>query len=121
VFSILRSPLFKVLALWAAGLGAAAQFAKIVVIFPELQAYYGETGAASGYLVSLISVMGMLLGLVAGLIAIQLGIRRLLIRGFFSAPPFPRGRPCFPDSSGCLQVACLRAFPTWRSSSPRRR
>jgi len=83
VSSILRSPLFKVLALWAAGLGAAAQFAKIVVIFPELQAYYGETGAASGYLVSLISVMGMVLGLVAGLIAIQLGIRRLLIAGLY--------------------------------------
>ena len=81
--SLIRSPLFLVLALWAAGLGAAAQFAKIVVIFPELQAYYGETGAASGYLVSLISVIGMLLGLVAGVIAIQLGVRRLLLLGLY--------------------------------------
>ena len=81
--SLVRSPLFLVLALWAAGLGAAAQFAKIVVIFPELQAYYGETGAASGYLVSLISVVGMLLGLVAGVIAIQLGVRRLLLWGLY--------------------------------------
>lgn len=79
--SLVRSPLFLVLALWAAGLGAAAQFAKIVVIFPELQAHYGESGAASGYLVSLISVMGMVLGLVAGVIAIQLGMRRLLLSG----------------------------------------
>ena len=81
--SLIRSPLFLVLALWAAGLGAAAQFAKIVVIFPELQAHYGETGAASGYLVSLISVIGMLLGLVAGVIAIQLGVRRLLLLGLY--------------------------------------
>ena len=81
--SLIRSPLFLVLALWAAGLGAAAQFAKIVVIFPELQAHYGETGAASGYLVSLISVIGMLLGLVAGVIAIQLGVRRLLLMGLY--------------------------------------
>ncbi|OCW57587.1 MFS transporter [Hoeflea olei] len=79
--AVLRSPLFLVLALWAAGLGAAAQFAKIVVIFPELQAHYGETGAASGYLVSFISVVGMLLGLIAGIIAIHVGIRRLLIAG----------------------------------------
>lgn len=78
-----RSPLFLVIALWAAGLGAAAQFAKIVVIFPELQAHYGETGAMSGYLVSLISVMGMLLGLVAGIIAIQIGVRRLLLSGLY--------------------------------------
>ncbi|KGF70399.1 membrane protein [Hoeflea sp. BAL378] len=77
----LRAPLFLVLLLWAAGLGAAAQFAKIVVIFPELQAHYGQTGAASGYLVSLISVVGMLLGLIAGIIAIQIGVRRLLLSG----------------------------------------
>jgi len=81
--SAIRSPLFLVLALWAAGLGAAAQFAKIVVIFPELQAHYGETGAASGYLVSMISVMGMVLGLVAGVIAIQIGVRRLLLSGLY--------------------------------------
>ncbi|MEM5474147.1 MFS transporter [Hoeflea sp. AS60] len=82
--SLIRSPLLLVLALWAAGLGAAAQFAKIVVIFPELQAYYGETGAASGYLVSFISVMGMVLGLIAGVIAIQIGVRRLLLGGLVS-------------------------------------
>ncbi|MEQ8480432.1 MAG: MFS transporter [Hoeflea sp.] len=79
----LRSPLFIVLALWAAGLGGAAQFAKIVVIFPELQSHYGETGAASGYLVSLISFVGMGLGLVAGVIAIQIGLRRLLLSGLW--------------------------------------
>ena len=98
VSSIIRSPLFLVLALWATGLGAAAQFAKIVAIFPELQAHYGQTGPASGYLVSLISVMGMLLGLVAGIIAIQIGMRRLLLSGLWlgaavslwqtSLPPF---------------------------------
>ncbi|WP_417433905.1 MFS transporter [Hoeflea sp.] len=81
--SLIRSPLFLVITLWAAGLGAAAQFAKIVVIFPELQAHYGETGAISGYLVSLISVMGMLFGLVAGVMAIQIGVRRLLLSGLY--------------------------------------
>lgn len=76
-----RSPLFLVLVLWGAGLGAAAQFARIVIIFPELQAHYGQTGAASGYMVSLISFVGMVLGLVAGVIAIHVGLRRLLIIG----------------------------------------
>jgi DHA1 family inner membrane transport protein len=111
VFSILRSPLFKVLALWAAGLGAAAQFAKIVVIFPELQAYYGETGAASGYLVSLISVMGMLLGLVAGLIAIQLGIRRLLIAGLFLGAAVSAWQTMLPGFEWMLASRLLRCLP----------
>lgn len=118
--SFIRSPLFLVLALWAAGLGSAAQFAKIVVIFPELQAHYGETGAASGYLVSLISVVGMLLGLVAGIIAIQIGIRRLLLSGLYLGAAIQPGRlPC-PDSSGCWQAVCSKACRIWRSLSPRR-
>lgn len=78
---VFRSPLLLVLALWAAGLGAAGQFAKIVVIFPELQFHYHQTGAASGYLVSLISFVGLALGLVASVIALQIGLRRLLLAG----------------------------------------
>ena len=42
-----------------------------------------RTAALSGYLVSLISVMGMVLGLVAGIIAIQIGVRRLLLSGLY--------------------------------------
>ncbi|MCC0030037.1 MAG: MFS transporter [Brucellaceae bacterium] len=77
--AVFRSPLFLVLALWFAGLGAAAQFAKIAVILPELQAFYGRDGAESGLLVSLISFMGVVLGIVAGIAAIRIGLRRLLI------------------------------------------
>lgn len=73
--------LLRILVLWAAGLGAAAQFAKIAVIFPELQVYYGRTDALSGFLLSLISFMGMALGVVAGHIAGQLGLKRLLLAG----------------------------------------
>ena len=75
------SPLLLVVMLWLAGLGAAAQFAKIAIVFPELQASYGETGAASGFLVSLISLMGIFLGMAAGLVANRLGLRRLLVVG----------------------------------------
>ncbi|MCR9121865.1 MAG: MFS transporter [Phyllobacteriaceae bacterium] len=75
------SPLFLVLALWLAGLGCAAQFAKMAVILPALQDHYGETGVASGFLVSLIALMGIVLGLVAGVLAIRIGLRRLLLTG----------------------------------------
>ena len=74
---------FTVLALWAAGIGAAAQFAKIATILPALQAHYGETGVASGFLVSLIAFMGIVLGVVAGLLAVRIGPRRLLLIGLF--------------------------------------
>jgi DHA1 family inner membrane transport protein len=75
------SPVFLVFALWFAGLGSAAQFAKMAVILPALQDHYGETDVASGFLVSLISLMGIALGLLAGVLAIRIGLRRLLLAG----------------------------------------
>ena len=65
--------------LWLAGLGAAAQFAKIGLILPELRLVYPEAGTALGWLVSLISIVGMALGLVAGLLAVRIGLKRLLV------------------------------------------
>ena len=69
------------LALWAAGLCAAAQFAKVGLVLPELAVVYPDAGTALGFLVSAISVIGALLGLVAGVLAGRIGPRRLLLGG----------------------------------------
>ncbi len=66
-------------ALWFAGLCAAAQFAKVGVIFPELLKLYPNAGAAAGFLVSLLSFLGMILGLVAGMLVSRFGYRRLML------------------------------------------
>lgn len=73
------TPFGTVLALWAAGLGAGAQFAKIAVIFPMLREVYPDAGAGLGFLMSLISLLGIALGLVAGILVSALGARRLLV------------------------------------------
>lgn len=72
-------PLILVLVLWLAGLGSAAQFAKIGVIFVDLQTHYNRFGPASGFLLSLISLLGILFGLLAGILGAHIGFRRLLI------------------------------------------
>lgn len=69
----------RVLLLWVAGLGAAGQFAKIAVIFPELEAVYPGAGPQLGFLLSLISLVGVVFGLGAGMAVARLGGRRLLI------------------------------------------
>lgn len=74
-----RTPFALILALWVAGLCAAAQFAKISMIFPELLALYPDLGAAAGFLVSLLSFIGMALGLFAGIVVARLGFRKLLL------------------------------------------
>lgn len=89
----------RVLLLWVAGLGAAGQFAKIAVIFPELEAVYPGAGPQLGFLLSLISLVGVVFGLGAGMAVARLGGRRLLIAALalgaalsaFQAtlPPFP--------------------------------
>lgn len=73
------SPWIAILALYAAGLGAAGQFSKMAVILPQLGAAYPQAGTLLGFLVSLLSLMGVLLGLVAGMLVARLGFRRTLI------------------------------------------
>ena len=68
-----------ILALWGAGLGAAMQFAKFAVIFDLLGGIYPEGGAALGWLVSMIGVIGILLGAVAAMLVSKLRYRRSLL------------------------------------------
>lgn len=70
---------FTVLVLWLAGLGAAAQFAKIAVPFPSIRALYPEAAGELGWLLSLISFLGVVLGMTAGVIVSRLGCYRLLL------------------------------------------
>ena len=72
-------PPVTVLALWVAGLCAAAQFAKVALVLPELGRVYPDAGASLGFLVSAISVVGIAFGLVAGLLTVRFGPRRLLL------------------------------------------
>ncbi|KJZ24977.1 MFS transporter [Tritonibacter mobilis] len=68
-----------VLLIWAAGLGAAAQYGKIAVIFDRLPALYPGVGAAMGWTVSLVGVLGIVFGVVAGLFVSAFGYRRTLV------------------------------------------
>ncbi|KIC22613.1 MFS transporter [Leisingera sp. ANG-Vp] len=68
-----------ILAVWAAGLGAAAQYGKVSVVFDQLGALYPEAGAALSLSVSMTGVLGILLGAVTGLFVSSFGYRRALV------------------------------------------
>lgn len=68
-----------VLAVWAAGLGAAAQYGKVAVAFETLGGLYPEAGAGLSLSVSMAGVMGILLGVAAGLFVAAFGFRRTLV------------------------------------------
>lgn len=68
-----------IFALWGAGLGAAAQYGKVSVIFDLLPAAYPGAGSAIGFIVSLVGFVGILFGVAAGLLVARIRYRRALL------------------------------------------
>lgn len=69
-----------VLVLWAAGLGAAAQFGKISVLFDPLShAYAAQAGVGIGLMVSIVGIVGLIFGTTAGLLVARIGPRRAIL------------------------------------------
>ncbi|WP_371170677.1 MFS transporter [Aliiroseovarius sp. 2305UL8-7] len=65
--------------LWLAGLGAAAQFAKFAVPFAFVRAQYAGAGVEIGWLLTLISAVGAILGMMAGVFVVRFGCARVLV------------------------------------------
>lgn len=73
-------PMALVLLLWCAGLGAAAQFGKISVVFEDLRGPYGGVGeAALGLVVSIVGMVGLVFGTTAGLLVARIGPKRAIV------------------------------------------
>ena len=73
-------PVLTILAVWAAGLGAAAQFGKISVLFAELgRSYAGHSVVALGLIVSIVGIIGLVFGTTAGLFVARIGPRRAIV------------------------------------------
>lgn len=77
-----------ILALWAAGLGAAAQFGKMSVAYPALefvysgqsaQGYVGQSAVAIGLILSVVGMVGLIFGTTAGLFVARIGPRRAMV------------------------------------------
>lgn len=112
---------FQVLLLWIAGLGAATQFAKIAVPFIEVAQHYPENAASIGWLLSIISLMGAVLGALSGALAGWIGPSRLLIWGLVLGgiiSLFQATLPAFPSMlasrliEGVSHLAIVVAAPT---------
>ena len=66
--------------LWGAGLGAAAQFGKISVIFDDLRGLYGDAGEVGlGLIVSVVGIVGLVFGTTAGLLVARIGPKRAIV------------------------------------------
>lgn len=68
-----------IFALWGAGLGAAAQYGKMSVVFDRLPGLYPDAGATLGFAVSLVGLVGIFFGAMAGLLVARVRYRRALL------------------------------------------
>jgi MFS transporter, DHA1 family, inner membrane transport protein len=75
----MRHPLVLTFVIYFAGLGAAGQFSKLAVTFVTLTEVYGGREAMLGLAVSLISLVGVVLGLVAGMVVNRIGAKQALV------------------------------------------
>ncbi|MHA3916548.1 MFS transporter [Halovulum sp. GXIMD14793] len=73
--------IIAVILLWLIGLAAAGQFSKIAVPLADIRALYPAAGNQIGWLLSLVSAVGAVLGVVAGGLVDRIGPRRILIFG----------------------------------------
>jgi AAHS family 3-hydroxyphenylpropionic acid transporter len=71
----------RVITLWLCGVLAAMQFSKVSFAFQALQAAYGATPAAMGWILSTVGMVGLVFGVTMGLCAPAIGYRRLLLVG----------------------------------------
>jgi predicted MFS family arabinose efflux permease len=96
---VVRSTLI-VIAVFCAGLGAAAQFGKISILFDDLSAVYaGQGTVAVGWMVSIVGLVGLIFGTVAGMLIGPVGVRRAMVMALGVAaiasaaqallPPYP--------------------------------
>lgn len=95
----MRSALI-VMAVFCAGMGAAAQFGKISILFDDISMVYAGHGAvAMGWMVSIVGLVGLIFGVVAGVVIGPLGLRRAMVAALLIAalasvaqsvlPPYP--------------------------------
>lgn len=69
-----------ILAIWAAGLGAAAQFGKMSVAYPALETVYAaHAGLGIGVMLSIVGLVGLVFGTTSGLLVARIGPRRALV------------------------------------------
>lgn len=103
-------PLFLIFLLWLAGLGAAGQFAKIAVPFATVETTYPTAGANLGWVLSVVSVVGVVFGMVGGLLVARWGYVRPLIGALLLGAGLSWRQAALPGLSEMLLLRFFEGF-----------
>ena len=101
---------FTVILLWFAGLAAATQFAKIAVPFGLIREIYPDSGTGAGWLLTIVSLVGAVLGLVASRWVLQLGAKRMLLASLVIGAIISLAQSTFPSFISMLFLRTLEGL-----------
>lgn len=110
-----------VILLYLAGLGAAAQYGKVSVVFDRLGAVWPEAGAGLGFALSLVGFVGIVLGVTAGIVVAKLRYRRAVLWALWAGAALSAFQATLPDLplflasrvlEGMSHLALVVAIPT---------
>ncbi|MGO4910081.1 MFS transporter [Pseudorhodobacter sp. W20_MBD10_FR17] len=105
------SPLVIILILWGAGLGAAAQFGKISILFDQIALHYAGAGLVTiGLIVSIVGFVGLIFGTTAGLLVQRLGYRRVLVWALVAGAILSALQATFPPLPVLLALRAVEGF-----------
>jgi MFS transporter, DHA1 family, inner membrane transport protein len=121
-----------VLLLYLAGLGSAAQYGKISVVFDRLSGVWPEAGAGLGFALSLVGLVGIVLGVTAGIVVAKVRYRRALLWALWVGAALSAFQATLPPlplflvsrvAEGMSHLAMVVAIPTLiaQVSAPRDR
>ena len=106
-----KYPILTVLALWAAGLGAAAQFGKISVLYQTLGVEYSaHAGFGIGVMVSIVGIVGLIFGTTAGLLVARIGPRRAILTALILGAAISAVQSTFPPYPVMMATRILEGF-----------
>ncbi len=106
-----KYPILTVLALWAAGLGAAAQFGKISVLYQTLGVEYAaHAGFGIGVMVSIVGIVGLIFGTTAGLLVARIGPRRAILTALILGAAISAVQSTFPPYPVMMATRILEGF-----------
>lgn len=106
-----KYPILTVLTLWAAGLGAAAQFGKISVLYQTLGVEYAaHAGFGIGIMVSVVGIVGLIFGTTAGLLVARAGPRRAILTALILGAAISALQSTFPPYPVMMASRVLEGF-----------
>ena len=110
-----------VILLYLAGLGAAAQYGKVSVVFDRLSEVWPGAGAGLGFALSLVGFVGIVLGVTAGIVVAKVRYRRAVLWALWTGAALSAFQATLPEFrvflaarvlEGMSHLALVVAIPT---------